>query len=208
MQIAAKTEVQNETGREHLYKVLRVLAQHSILDETKERSFAANAATSDLVQGDKPSLGHMAAHLINAPKWDAWKLLPEAVKSGGTAFAMAHDGNDVYQAHPPPLLSQLLLLCLLTSDVKLDQCTCICVCIYVWVCMVNMTAMTSVRHTLHLSDKNHKKERKAVKVNNINTKKPFLSQLLLIISWASATGPVRHSHVYVAPSAINLNVSK
>ncbi len=99
--------MENDTGREHLYKVLRVLAQHSILDETKERSFAANAATGDLVQGDKPSLGHMAAHLINAPKWDAWKLLPEAVKTGGTAFAMAHDGNDVYQvcpamSHTPP----------------------------------------------------------------------------------------------------------
>lgn len=97
MQIADKAGVQNETGRQHLYKVLRVLAQHSVLDESKEREFAANAATQDLVQGEKPSLGHMAAHLINAPKWDAWKLLPEAVKTGGTAFAMAHDGNDVYQ---------------------------------------------------------------------------------------------------------------
>jgi hypothetical protein len=26
---------------------------------------------------DTPSLGHMAHHLINVPKWDAWKHLPQ-----------------------------------------------------------------------------------------------------------------------------------
>lgn len=26
---------------------------------------------------DTPSLGHMAHHLVNVPKWDAWKMLPQ-----------------------------------------------------------------------------------------------------------------------------------
>jgi len=60
-----------------LYKVLRVLAQHELLEELPGKAFAPNAATAELAQGDQPSLGHMAAHLINKPKWDAWKMLPE-----------------------------------------------------------------------------------------------------------------------------------
>lgn len=61
------------------------------------KMFSANAATAELVQGDAPSLGHFASHQINKPKWDAWKVLPEAVKTGQTAFVLAHDGIDMYQ---------------------------------------------------------------------------------------------------------------
>lgn len=34
---------------------------------------------------------------INKPKWDAWKMLPEAVKSGAVPFALAHGGLDMHQ---------------------------------------------------------------------------------------------------------------
>jgi hypothetical protein len=34
---------------------------------------------------------------INKPKWDAWKMLPEAVRSGDVAFALAHGGLDMHQ---------------------------------------------------------------------------------------------------------------
>jgi hypothetical protein len=61
----------------YLYKVLRVLAQHSLLDELPGKVFAPNTATRELVQGEDPSLGHMVHHLVNGPKWDAWKMLPE-----------------------------------------------------------------------------------------------------------------------------------
>ena len=36
---------------------------------------------------------------INKPKWDAWKMLPEAVRSGAVPFALAHDGLDMHQVH-------------------------------------------------------------------------------------------------------------
>jgi hypothetical protein len=57
--------------------VLSVLAQHDMLDELPGKKFTPNAATVQLVQGEVPSLGHMASHLINPPKWDAWKVLPQ-----------------------------------------------------------------------------------------------------------------------------------
>ena len=34
---------------------------------------------------------------INKPKWDAWKMLPEAVKTGAVPFALAHGGLDMHQ---------------------------------------------------------------------------------------------------------------
>ncbi|KAF6265260.1 S-adenosyl-L-methionine-dependent methyltransferase [Scenedesmus sp. NREL 46B-D3] len=70
--------------------------QHEMLDEHPGRKFTPNAATVQLVQGEDPSLGHMASHLINPPKWDAWKVLPQAVQQGKTAFVLAH-GMDVYE---------------------------------------------------------------------------------------------------------------
>lgn len=36
---------------------------------------------------------------INKPKWDAWKMLPEAVRSGAVPFALAHGGLDMHQVH-------------------------------------------------------------------------------------------------------------
>lgn len=36
-------------------------------------------------------------HQINEPKWDAWKVLPEAVRTGQVAFALAHDGLDMHE---------------------------------------------------------------------------------------------------------------
>ena len=79
------------------YKVLRVMAQYDMLDEHSGKTFSSNAATSLLVRGKEPSLGHMAAHQINAPKADAWKVLPEAVRTGKTAFMLAHKGETMYQ---------------------------------------------------------------------------------------------------------------
>lgn len=43
---------------------------------------------------------------INEPKWDAWKVLPEAVRTGQVAFALAHDGLDMHEVmhiSPSPL---------------------------------------------------------------------------------------------------------
>lgn len=37
---------------------------------------------------------------INKPKWDAWKMLPEAVRSGEVPFALAHGGLDMHQVCP------------------------------------------------------------------------------------------------------------
>lgn len=36
-------------------------------------------------------------HQINEPKWDAWKVLPEAVRTGAVAFALAHGGLDMHE---------------------------------------------------------------------------------------------------------------
>ncbi|KAK9820356.1 hypothetical protein WJX72_009378 [[Myrmecia] bisecta] len=95
-ELAPKAGV-SKKGQDHLYKVLRVLAQWDLLDELPGRKFVANRATKQLVRGDEPSLGHMVAHQINKPKWEAWKLLPEAVQSGETAFCLAHGGENMYQ---------------------------------------------------------------------------------------------------------------
>eukprot|EP00882_Tetradesmus_deserticola_P009252 GHRQ01009762.1.p1 GENE.GHRQ01009762.1~~GHRQ01009762.1.p1 ORF type:complete len:396 (+),score=158.11 GHRQ01009762.1:234-1421(+) len=95
-QLAAACGATSPTASSHLYKVLRVLAQHEMLDEHPGKKFTPNAATVQLVQGEDPSLGHMASHLINPPKWDAWKVLPQAVQQGKTAFVLAH-GMDVYE---------------------------------------------------------------------------------------------------------------
>ncbi len=42
-----------------------------------------------------------SAMQINKPKWDAWKMLPEAVKSGAVPFALAHGGLDMHQVTSP-----------------------------------------------------------------------------------------------------------
>jgi len=49
-----------------------------------------------MLETEEATLGHLAHHLVNEPKWEAWKMLPEAVKQGKTAFVLAH-GVDVYQ---------------------------------------------------------------------------------------------------------------
>jgi hypothetical protein len=67
------------------------------LDEQPEKRFAANDATRELVRGKDATLGHFVDHQINKPKWDAWKALPEAVKTGQVAFAVAHGGLDMHQ---------------------------------------------------------------------------------------------------------------
>ena len=43
---------------------------------------------------------------INTPKWEAWNKLPEAVRTGKVAFALAHDGLDVHQVTACPSLCQ------------------------------------------------------------------------------------------------------
>lgn len=67
------------------------------LDEQPEKRFSANDATRELVRGKDATLGHFVDHQINKPKWDAWKALPEAVKTGQVAFAVAHGGLDMHQ---------------------------------------------------------------------------------------------------------------
>ena len=99
LQLADKAGV-SEAGLDPLYKVLRVMAQYDMLDEQPGKLFSSNVATSLLVRGKKPSLGHMAAHQINIPKLEAWKVLPEAVKTGQTAFMLAHNGETMYQVWP------------------------------------------------------------------------------------------------------------
>ena len=82
------------------------MAQYDMLDEHSNKTFSSNTATRLLVRGKEPSLGHMAAHQINSPKADAWKVLPEAVRTGQTAFMLAHNGDTMHQVG-----TQLLLLC-------------------------------------------------------------------------------------------------
>ena len=96
LQLAEKAGVSAE-GLDPFYKVLRVMAQYNMLDEQPGKLFSSNVATGLLVRGKDPSLGHMAAHQINTPKLDAWKVLPEAVKTGQTAFMLAHNGETMYQ---------------------------------------------------------------------------------------------------------------
>ena len=61
------------------------------------QEFRANGSTKLLVRGKDASLGHFVDHQINEPKWEAWKVLPEAVRTGQVAFALAHDGMDMHQ---------------------------------------------------------------------------------------------------------------
>lgn len=96
VQLASAAKVQ-PAGLDHFYKVLRMLAQWGMLDEHKNRTFTANLATQLLVRGKEASLGHFVDHQINKPKWDAWKMLPEAVQQGEVAFALAHGGLDMHQ---------------------------------------------------------------------------------------------------------------
>lgn len=77
------------------------MAQYDFLNEHSGKTFSSNAATNLLVRGKEPSLGHMAAHQINAPKAEAWKVLPEAVRTGKTAFMLAHEGETMYQVLQP-----------------------------------------------------------------------------------------------------------
>lgn len=100
LQLAEKAGV-IEAGLDGFYKVLRVMAQHDMLDEHPGKKFSSNAATGLLVRGKEPSLGHMAAHQINTPKTEAWKVLPEAVRTGQTAFMLAHGGDTMYQVRCP-----------------------------------------------------------------------------------------------------------
>ncbi|CAL5227239.1 g10163 [Coccomyxa viridis] len=94
----AKLAGVSEAGLDHFYKVLRVTAQWELIDETPEgKCFSPNASTRELVRGKEASLGHFVDHQINKPKWDAWKMLPEAVKSGAVPFALAHGGLDMHQ---------------------------------------------------------------------------------------------------------------
>lgn len=50
---------------------------------------------------------------INEPKWDAWKVLPEAVRTGQVAFALAHDGLDMHEVG----------VCVFTSS-QMQACVC------------------------------------------------------------------------------------
>ena len=61
------------------------------------QEFRANGSTQLLVRGKDATLGHFVDHQINEPKWEAWKVLPEAVRTGQVAFALAHDGMDMHQ---------------------------------------------------------------------------------------------------------------
>jgi hypothetical protein len=46
-------------------------------------------------------------HQINEPKWDAWKVLPEAVRTGQVAFALAHGGLDMHEVRMPVMQQQV-----------------------------------------------------------------------------------------------------
>ena len=93
------------------------MAQYDMLDEHSGKTFSSNAATGLLVRGKEPSLGHMAAHQINAPKADAWKVLPEAVRTGKRAFVLANKGETMYQV----LTQQNHMQC--TQHVAVMTCT-------------------------------------------------------------------------------------
>ena len=63
------------------------------------QEFRANGSTKLLVRGKDATLGHFVDHQINELKWEAWKVLPEAVRTGQVAFALAHDGMDMHQVY-------------------------------------------------------------------------------------------------------------
>ena len=104
LQLADAAKVK-PAGHDHFYKVLRMLAQWELLDEHPGKLFAPNLATKQLVRGKEATLGHFVDHQINKPKWEAWKMLPEAVQQGEVAFALAHKGLDMHQVEPDFLIS-------------------------------------------------------------------------------------------------------
>jgi hypothetical protein len=64
VQLAKHAGVSN-AGLDHFYKVLRAMAQWSLLDETTHgQLFSANAATRQLVRGKDASLGHFVDHQV------------------------------------------------------------------------------------------------------------------------------------------------
>lgn len=109
MQLADAAKVK-PAGHDHFYKVLRMLAQWELLDESSGRKFSANLSTKLLVRGKTASLGHFVDHQINKPKWEAWKMLPEAVQQGEVAFALAHKGSDMHQVRHCYMLYRTLLV--------------------------------------------------------------------------------------------------
>ena len=102
LQLADAAKVAS-AGHDHFYKVLRMLAQWELLDEQPGKKFLPNLATKQLVRGKEATLGHFVDHQINKPKWEAWKMLPEAVQQGEVAFALAHNGSDMHQVWRMPL---------------------------------------------------------------------------------------------------------
>ena len=63
------------------------------------------------MRGKDASLGHFVDHQINEPKWEAWKVLPEAVRTGQVAFALAHDGMDMHQVRCVSVCPNCLVPC-------------------------------------------------------------------------------------------------
>jgi len=57
----------------------------------------ALAITDNISPSDRLPAVQMQDHQINEPKWDAWKVLPEAVRTGQVAFALAHGGLDMHE---------------------------------------------------------------------------------------------------------------
>ena len=108
LQLAEKAGV-SEAGLDPFYRVLRVMAQYNMLDEQPGKLFSSNVATDLLVRGKDLFFFDMASHEINTPKLEAWKVLPEAVKTGQTAFVLAHNGETMYQVSPPCMQLQICL---------------------------------------------------------------------------------------------------
>ena len=52
----------------------------SIICLIKYKMKSINDVPPRQVRGKEASLGHFVDHQINPPKWDAWKVLPEAVR--------------------------------------------------------------------------------------------------------------------------------
>lgn len=89
--VAEKTGCRTD---EQLYIIMRAMDQWGIGEEiVGEKRFKANRHMQLLRRDKGPSLGHMVGYHTSDEMWTAMLDFPEAVKTGNTAFELAHGMN-------------------------------------------------------------------------------------------------------------------
>lgn len=84
-----------------LYRLLRMLSSCGVFAEDGQGRFALTSLAKFLQDGPG-SLRAMTIHLMEDPSWQAWGVFLESIRTGETAFQLAH-GKEVfpyYSEHP------------------------------------------------------------------------------------------------------------